>query len=351
MSLSSIIHDQEAIRDGLRSRVTRPPIRFGTIAAAPLTTNYRIVGTAFDYLLRFFLQRINGVAQASRWVAEAGVELIGASEYVYDLDESALLHKADRQRRKADNYINDARRQHQTYLKTGLITDKLLISALRLAYLDVAFRAGPDRINWVRLTSPDPKDAADLRALLALVKEPSFKAKGVCLLNPTFGAASGLVGGADADLLLDDCLIDIKTTKNPRLDIRDFFQLIGYYLLHGLDGIRCANSQTAAHQINYLAIYFSRYGYLWKAAVDEVLPPSSARDTAKWFFEAVCASKKQRLKYASTFRGPLAKHLIAPSKGPREASKPRTVSKREGRKKLMSNRRSHTDARKSSARA
>jgi len=347
MSLSSIIHDQQAIRDGLRSRVVKPPIRFDAIKASPLTTNYRIVGTAFDYLLRFLLQRINSVAQASRWVAEIGVELIGASEYVYDLDEDALLHKADRQRRKADNYILDARREHQTYLKTGLFTDKLLISALRLAYLDVSRLAGPDRIDWVGLSSPDPKDVADLRALLALVNASSFRATRTCLLNPTLGAA-GLVGGADADLLLDDCLIDIKTTKDPRLDVRDFFQLIGYYLLHGFDGFNYAAPKTVHQEINYLAIYFSRYGYLWKVPVSEVLPPNSVNATAKWFFDSVCTSRAQRVKFSTAFRGPLAKHLFAPKKARVQSPAGRAVSK--GRKQLMSNRRSHTDARKSGAR-
>lgn len=331
MSLSSIIHDQKEIRDGLRARVVKPPIRFDAIKAAPLTSNYRIVGTAFDYLLRFFLERVNSVAQTTRWVAESGVELIGASVYVYDLDHSTLSQKTDRQHRKADTYINEARREHQAYLKTGLVTNKLLVAALRLAYLDVAYRADPDSIDWVRLKSPDAKDVVDLRRLLALVNESSFRATRTCLLNPTFGAAGRLVGGADADLLLDDCLIDIKTTKNPHLDVRDFFQLIGYYLLHGFDGIHCGDSKATAHEVNSLAIYFSRYGYLWKVPVEDVLPPGSVGDTAKWFFESVCSSKSQRLKYLRGFRGPLAKHLGAQKEGARKISKPRSASKKRGK--------------------
>lgn len=331
MSLSSIIHDRKAIRDGLRARVVEPPIRFEAIKAPPLTTNYRIVGTAFDYLLRFFLERINSVAQTSRWGAEAGVERIGTSKYVYDLDHNTLSNKVGRQRRKADTYINQARREHQAYLKSGRVTDKLLLAALRLAYLDVAYRASPDRIDWAHLESPDAKDVTDLRALLTLVNEPSFRATRTCLLSPTFGAASKLVGSAEADLLLDDCLIDIKTTKNPRLDVRDFFQLIGYYLLHGFDGIHCDDSKTTAHKINSLAIYFSRYGYLWKVPVEEVLPPDSVRDTAKWFFESVCPSKSQRHKYLHDFHGSLARHLGPQKQGAKQLSKSRSFSKKGGK--------------------
>jgi hypothetical protein len=348
MSLSSIIHDQKEFRDGLRARVVKPSISFGAIKAAPLTTNYRIVGTAFDYVLRFFLQRINSVAQTRGWIAENGVERIGTSEYEYDLDHNTLSHKADRKRRQADTYINEARSEHQAYLKTGLVTDKLLFAALRLAYLDVAVRAGPDRIDWVHLKSPDPKDVVDLHRLLALVNASSFRATRTCLLNPMFDA-SGLVGGADADLLLDDCLIEVKTTKNPHLDNRDFLQLIGYYFLHGFDGMHCGDSKSTGYEVNSLAIYFSRYGYLWKIPVEDILPPGSVPETAKWFFESVCTSKSERLKYLRGFRGPLAKHLCAQKQGAKKTSKPRLASKKRG-KKLMSNPRFQTDARKSGAR-
>ncbi|MGH2480861.1 MAG: hypothetical protein ACRDHW_14505, partial [Ktedonobacteraceae bacterium] len=39
------------------------------------------------------------------------------------------------------------------------------------------------------------------------------------VLNPTF-AGSGDVGGADADMVVDGCLIDIKTSISPQLTFR-----------------------------------------------------------------------------------------------------------------------------------
>ena len=79
MSLSSIIHDNPEIRNGLKARVVRPKIIFDrSVYAPPLTTNYQIVGTAFDYLLRFFLERVNVLAKAepgaSRKSLRKGVE-------------------------------------------------------------------------------------------------------------------------------------------------------------------------------------------------------------------------------------------------------------------------------------
>lgn len=318
MSLTSIIRDRADIREGLRARVVRPSLKLGEIKAPPLTANYGIVATAFDYLLRFRLQRLNDSAKTSLWAAEQGVEMIGAEELVYDLDSGRLSPgKTDRRRRKADAYVVEARRDHSQYLKTGKIGDDLLAACLRLAYLDVALRVGPDRIDWKGLNKPDERDIADLRALLALVDESAFKARSACLLNPTFGLASNLVGGADADILIDDCLIDVKNTKDPHVDARDFLQLIGYYLLNGYAGMSCAG-KPSVYPINSLAIYFSRYGFLWKFPVEEVLPSKAAPEMARWFFDSVCRTKALRTRCLKGFSGPFAKYLKGRAQTPKK---------------------------------
>lgn len=56
--------------------------------------------------------------------------------------------------------------------------------------------------------------AEDIGTPLALVRPEEFRAKRTCVLNPTFGAASELVGAADGDLILDGTLIDVKVNKN-----------------------------------------------------------------------------------------------------------------------------------------
>ncbi|MGE0558105.1 MAG: hypothetical protein AB7E73_15695 [Burkholderiales bacterium] len=299
MSLSSIIHYQKPIRDGLRARITRPSIYFDQIKAPPLTGNSQIVGAAFDYLLRFYIQRVNDFSQSSMWVSEIGAELI--NNFLCDYLS---------QDNKANAYLIDAKKEHRRYLKTGSVTENLLICMLRLAYLDVACRKGPFFIDWEAIESPHLEDVADLRAMLELVGEASFKAEKLCLLNPNFGIASELVGGADTDLLIDDCLIDIKTTKYSRIDSRDFFQLVCYYLLYRFDGISCGDFRSARNKINYLGIYFARHGYFWKVAVDEVFVPTPLRETAAWFFKSVCKSKSKRHIYLRRFRSAFGRNLL-----------------------------------------
>ncbi|RLJ00615.1 MAG: hypothetical protein DRP08_06425 [Candidatus Aenigmatarchaeota archaeon] len=54
------------------------------------------------------------------------------------------------------------------------------------------------------------------------MKPEYFKPKKICILNPTFGRASELVHGADCDLVIDDTIIDIKTTQETKFR-RDYF--------------------------------------------------------------------------------------------------------------------------------
>jgi len=153
------------------------------ILAPPLSNRYSLVGTAFDYLLRFYLKWLNPNALTHPWIAE-------------------LMYM------EKDRWIIDqARVDYSRYLSSGRISDQLIESTLRLAQLDFFFRSG-----IVDENSGDVhrEDVEDLRALISIVEPQFFKAARLCLLNPTFGEGSHLVGGADADLVIDDAIIDIN---------------------------------------------------------------------------------------------------------------------------------------------
>lgn len=102
-------------------------------------------------------------------------------------------------------------------------------------------------------------DIDDLHNLIGLVDPAIFKARRICLLNPTFGETAGMMRGADADLLIDNMIVDIKTTKVFTLRRKDFNQLLGYYFLHEIDG---AGLVTPKPRVTQLGIYFSRFAYL-----------------------------------------------------------------------------------------
>jgi hypothetical protein len=71
------------------------------------------------------------------------------------------------------------------------------------------------------------------------------------ILNPTFDG-SAAVGGADADLIWGGCLIDIKATTRPALDLGWLRQLLGYVVLDWDDEYR----------IDSAGIYLARHAHL-----------------------------------------------------------------------------------------
>ncbi len=157
---------------------------------------------------------------------------------------------------KADRILSEAKRNHSIFLQTGKINDELIRSTLLLAQLDPIFRAGIINTN---IGIVDDKDVENLRCLISIVNSNIFQAKRICLLNPSF-EYSYLVGGADTDLIVDDILIDIKTTKTLKLSRSNFNQLIGYYALYKMGSIK---GMPPKSYIKHLGIYFSRYGYLY----------------------------------------------------------------------------------------
>ena len=79
-------------------------------------------------------------------------------------------------------------------------------------------------------------------------------------LNPTF-TGSVYVGGADADLVVDRCLIDIKTSTIPQIKAEYLYQLAGYLLLDFDDTLH----------LNSVGIYMARQGVLLPWTVPEFL--------------------------------------------------------------------------------
>lgn len=281
MSLTSFLQNQD-VKQRFRQEFVMPKMAVTQgILAPPLSTRYSLIGTAFDYLLRFYLKWLNPDAVTSQWVAELvlaaplspllqDVVINGGSGKIVYFKETELT-------KKAQWIIEQAKADYADYLSSGQITDQLIESALRLAQLDPIFRAGVVDEN---LGNVYKEDVDDLRQLISLVEPRLFKASRLCLLNPTFGEASRLVGGADADLVIDDAIIDIKTTKNLRLERDHFNQLIGYFVLHEIAGVGGLIPKPA---ITKVGIYFSRFGYLHVIDVSSVIHPETFSGFVEWF--------------------------------------------------------------------
>ncbi len=234
----------------------------GILLAPPLTDHHALVGTAFDYLLRFYLERLNSNATASGWVAEQSVELLRGSKGAH------LLGRA---------IVSGAKKIKAEYMRTGEVSDRLFECVILLGQLDGVYRAGLIDPN---LGVADSHDIEDLKNILSTVRPDAFKARETCILNPVF-VESGIVGGADADFIIDDTLFEIKTTKYLGLRAEYYHQLVGYYALYRLGGI--SSKLRNRIDIRRLAIYYSRHGLVHTIDVGTIAGATNFDAFLKWF--------------------------------------------------------------------
>ncbi len=186
------------------------------ILAPPLTKNYGRVGTAFDYLLRFYLKYLNPQAITHRWIAEISLEelkkIVEMKKSKLTEDERLVLPLWKDWYIQGTVEIKLAKERYTQFLETGQVTDDLIKSTLYLSKLDSIYRTGYIRNDFEYV---DKNDIKDLKNLISLINQKEFKPNNNCILNPTFGNASIMVEGADADLFIDDTweAVQIVDTK------------------------------------------------------------------------------------------------------------------------------------------
>ncbi len=293
MSLTSFLKIPE-VKDRFKKEfpLKRQKIK-GEIFAPTMTKNYGLVGTAFDYLIRFYIHRNSeNVYENNSWVAELGLESLNRlsklGQKINPKTEREELRKK-RLTRLGKRYsklffdgkknFHSAKKHYEKYMSDGDIKKSLIKSSIRLAQLDTFYR-----ILYMPKTSRFPRiddgDIKDLESLFKIIPQEVFSTDNTCILNPTFGDASELVGGADADLIIGDTLIDVKTTKYLSFRSEYYFQLIGYYILSCIGGI---DGFYRGHTINRIAVYFSRFGILHTIDLDEVKKNSNFDEYVQWF--------------------------------------------------------------------
>ena len=212
----------------------KPPFTLsGNLLAPPLTKNYSTVGTAFNYAMALQLLNFNrDLIKDFPLLADAGV-------------------KGDKKRKQ---FLKDFGQRKEAFLRGQLGITELMPDCMVLARLENVARSGRDFSNSEIFDTAED-DIKDLQCLVKLVDRTSFTATRRCILNPTFGRSSLDLGGADADFIIDDALIEIKTTKFLEFKREHFRQLMGYYILN-------SREHNMYGKLEKLGVYFSRFGKL-----------------------------------------------------------------------------------------
>jgi hypothetical protein len=129
MSLTSLLQTSE-VRRRFREEFEKPTMEASPERVAPPVPDRPAhVGTAFDYLFRFVLRRLNSeTVEDRRWVAEAAVQLLPADDQEIALDT-----------------IESANAARETFVDSGTLGRDVLEAVLQLAHLDVVVRTRSGR--------------------------------------------------------------------------------------------------------------------------------------------------------------------------------------------------------------
>lgn len=298
MSLTSLLKSDRELANRLASLLHLAEVQQSSelpLIAPPGTKNYALVGTAFDYLFRFEVQRRNPSANAVEWVAMAAADMLKGPEspdglitdknkvrmyleIMKDCNTSEVLdgkfskyvkvgadiyHVSESGKaEQAAAVLENAKSAHARFLgisnPSADQVSEIAGHSLRLAKLDAIFREG--RIDS-SLESVDLLDVEDLYGLWKII--PFDGPLSACLaedvwLNPTFGRFSEGIGGADADVVASTILIDIKTSVHPDMR-RHAAQLVGYAML--AQAYRTEEAQDFP-ALDSVGVYFARQGTL-----------------------------------------------------------------------------------------
>lgn len=250
-------------RDTLASAMTIKPS--GIVA-------WGTVGTAIDYRLRYYF-RVTPSDEfgAYQGAAQVDPDTIGG---MYPAGSRPLLPPG-----LADAFFAELDRHVAAVELVDRRLDGPQEASLNrycyaLALFEELFRAG----TGIRSPLFFPAPVGDVGTLLAIPSQvaiddlcclswaffdgyaATISGAGEIALDPTFDGSKD-VGGADADIILDGCLWEIKTSIKPNLDPFALYRLLGYTLLDYSD----------RHKIGSVAVYMARQQVLLKWPLTEFL--------------------------------------------------------------------------------
>jgi hypothetical protein len=224
-----------------------------------------ILGTAYDYFLRAYVQRINGIQQ----------EVCGDH-----LNASITVNILRSDYRGLSDIYNSIIGRRNTYITGNCPLNEVIIrDSLMLGRLEHYYRSG--EVHDRGLLYVSNADIADLYRLAqaTFANAQLFMAKQSIVCNPTFGnAITRLVGGADGDLILDEMLIDIKCESAYKWQIKHLRQLIGYWILSCL-------TPEFKPEVKRLGIWNPRYQRLVFIDVEDICRAINMEEFTERFIE------------------------------------------------------------------
>lgn len=259
MSVFSLIR-RSKVRAAIDEYMTKPPTPDGVKMKVPPSDggSAYLVGMAFDYATRLGLEERGAPPTELKQLAGGRIGSWYGERY------PRIGHRFEQVQRLLDRDVTT---------QSGRLSRYVARACYYLSELEVVGRASrTEQLN----REPTAEELTELQELFDIIPWGEFEADDHQLLNPTFGLGSRIVNGADADLLVDNRIIDIKTVKRLQVRSRAMRQLVVYAILANH---YCAETPTAEWngEVESLGIYFARAGCLAEFPLRDVISKEGER--------------------------------------------------------------------------
>lgn len=212
------------------------------IKAPLLSKNPSLIGHAYDHFFQLYCQRLNYSLQH---VVES-LDLEETLDLPLNFQMDTVLNQG--------LYVRDQKAWDHDMTEQSIVCGKI----------DQAYRSGLDIDD---LLSIQDDDFQDMESLIKITHDTvqSFIGESTFISRPTFGLEiSYLVGGADADLIIDHTLIDIKVNSRLSFESYPWHQLLTYYILGQL-------TPGYSTPISRLAVWNPRYDVMMYIEIQDVM--------------------------------------------------------------------------------
>jgi len=162
------------------------------------------------------------------------------------------------------------------YVHTGMNTDGVVKAAL----LNAGWQPADDVQSWINRNAFEADLLSEMSELFSLLRQQDWGDPTVTFEKPRFGNFRHILPG-EGDFLIDDLLVDIKTTEKPVFTDAYWRQLLLYYVLNDIQRTLhdAPNVSRSGHEafddkypeITRIGIYFARHGDLQTIDIDDVI--------------------------------------------------------------------------------
>lgn len=161
------------------------------------------------------------------------------------------------------------------YVETGMNTEGVVKASL----INAGWKPSDAVHSWINRDAFEEDVLEEMKRLFELLRGQGWTEGETMFERPRFGEHQHVLSG-EGDFIVDDLLLDIKTTENPRFKKGFWRQLLLYYvltdvqrILHDLDGRTYGREPYEGKypEITRVGVYFARFGELKTINMEELI--------------------------------------------------------------------------------